>query len=99
MSGADASTFSTDVAVPGAVTHPKTASHPSRAEKTYEKFLLGPFKGKIKRGDCFDCSRYKHLTMDCDRKHEPKVASKIDVAVVKMRENNKLRSQKRDCAK
>jgi hypothetical protein len=32
-------TFATDVVVPGAATNPKTTSHLSRANETYEKYL------------------------------------------------------------
>ena len=99
MPGADVSTFSTNVVVPGAVTNPKTASHPSRAEKTHEKYFLGRSKENLKGGDCFSCSSNTHLAMYCNNKPEPEVANKIDVAVAKIRENNKLRSQKRDRAK
>ena len=88
--GADGSMFVASVVVPGAAMKPDAASHPSRAEKTFEKYLSGPSKGKIKHGDYFGCGSNDHLAMEYNKKHVPEVAARIDAAVAKMSENNKL---------
>ena len=79
-----------DMVVPSAAMDPKTASQQSRAKKTHEKHLSEPFKGKINCGDSVGYDSNKHLAIYFDRKHKPNVVSKIDVAVAKMRGNNKL---------
>ena len=90
LTGADGSRCITVVAVAGTTIDPGAVSHLSRAKKTYEKYLSGHSKGKIKRGGCFGCGSKDHLAMNCNKKHVPEVAARIDTTVARMRENNKL---------
>ena len=99
VTGADVSAFATHVVLPGTVTNPKMVYHPSRSEGKCKKYLSGPSKRKIKCGDYVGCGSKFYLTMDCNKKHVPKVVAKIDTALAKMLGNNKLWSQKRDHAK
>ena len=70
-------------------------SHPSRAEKTLEKYTSDPSIGKVKRGDCFGCGSDKHLAVDCEKKNDPVVAAKIAADVEALRKRNRLRDRKR----
>ena len=95
LPAADGASFIATVTASGA-TKQDAASHPSRAEKTLEKYTSGPSIGKAKRSNCFGCGSDKYLTVKCETKGDPVVAAKIAAAVEALRERNRLRDRKRE---
>lgn len=63
-------------------------SNPSRAKKLHYKYLSGPSKGNMRRGNCFGCGSNIHLASNCAKKDKPEVTAKIKGAVAELYLNN-----------